>query len=325
MGNGILQSGAALGAVLTPGIVVALVRLTGSWQAPFLAVGSLGLVWVGLWFISVRSRTLGPLPPEGTQSKPTLLPHPERRTPLPFSLFARRFVALVITVITINVAWHFFRAWLPLFLQKQLHYSEEQTAGFLTLYYIAADAGSITAGLATLLILRFGLPVFRGRMIVFLGFAVLTALSVLAAILPSGPLLLVVLLVVAFGCLGVFPNYYAFSQDLTTRHQGKLTGVLGCSCWMAMALLHEVVGNVVKAYESYRIGIAIAGLMPLVAFAALVLLWGKTPTQPTIDMATDTTESADRPLESADEHIQSGAAPVAFAPAAPLEDRVAPE
>jgi ACS family hexuronate transporter-like MFS transporter len=284
MGNGILQSGAALGALLTPGIVVVLVRWTGSWQAPFLVVGAFGLTWVGLWFVSVRSRTLGPKPPEegvGAASHAAWVIRPgDRQASLPWWLFARRFAALFITVITINIAWHFFRAWLPLFLQKQLGYSEEQTAGFLTLYYIAADAGSISAGFLTLLVLRSGLPVFRGRVIVFLGFALLTALSVVAAVLPGGILLLAVLLLVAFGCLGVFPNYYAFSQDLTTRHQGKLTGVLGCSCWMAMALLHEVVGGVVKAYDSYRFGVAVAGLMPLIGFAALVLLWGKTPQVP---------------------------------------------
>jgi ACS family hexuronate transporter-like MFS transporter len=291
MGNGILQSGAALGAILTPGIVVGLVKWSGSWQAPFLVVGSLGLGWVVLWFLSIRPRTLGPRSPEETVAQtpadaPIMLGSLARPT-LPLGLFVRRFVALVIAVITINIAWHFFRAWLPLFLQRQLGYSEEQAAGFFTLYYIAADAGSIAAGFATLFIIRSGTPVFRGRMIVFLGFAVLTALSLLAAVLPGGPLLLGVLLVIGFGSLGVFPNYYAFSQDLTTRHQGKLTGVLGCSCWMAMALLHEVVGTVVKAYDSYRLGIGIAGLMPLVAFVALVVLWGKTPTAEKPEMLED--------------------------------------
>jgi ACS family hexuronate transporter-like MFS transporter len=193
------------------------------------------------------------------------------------SLFFRRLLALIILVITINLAWHFFRAWLPLFLQEDLGYSEGETAGFLTLYYVAADLGSLSAGVATLYVIRRGLPVHQGRSYVFLGYAVLTATACLAAFLPGGPLLVVVFLVVAFGSLGVFPNYYSFSQELTVRHQGKMTGFLGWTCWMAMGLMQAGVGNFVQAYHSYRVGIALAGLMPLIGFAALVLLWGKTP------------------------------------------------
>ncbi len=46
MGNSILQSGAALGAVVTPGIVLGLTTSTGTWQLPFFAIGAIGLTWV---------------------------------------------------------------------------------------------------------------------------------------------------------------------------------------------------------------------------------------------------------------------------------------
>src|SRR5205823_4128833 len=39
MGNSILQSGAALGAVLTPIIVVVLTTATGTWRYPFMVIG----------------------------------------------------------------------------------------------------------------------------------------------------------------------------------------------------------------------------------------------------------------------------------------------
>jgi ACS family hexuronate transporter-like MFS transporter len=277
MGNSILQSGTALGSVITPGIIYVLVKRWDSWQAPFWVVGAFGLSWVVLWFVSVRPRSLALNRAPAGDDAPVTRPSEVKRPPLPLSLFIRRFACLVIVVIAINAAWHFYRAWLPLFLQKEHGYTEDETMGFASLYYIAADLGSLSAGVATLLIVRRGVPVHRGRVLVYLGFAVLTALSVVAAFVPGGPWLPVVLLVVAFGALGVFPNYYSFSQELTVRHQGKLTGFLGCSCWLAMALLHEVVGNWVKAYGSYRLAVGVAGLMPLVGFLALVLLWGKTP------------------------------------------------
>jgi hypothetical protein len=90
----------------------------------------------------------------------------------------------------------------------------------------------------------------------------------------------------------VFPNYYSFSQDLTFRHQGKVTGTLGCFCWLAMAAWHEFIGQCVQGRGliggpifqgrgSYGPCFVIAGVAPLVGFAALLLLWGPTaPPEP---------------------------------------------
>ena len=100
-------------------------------------------------------------------------------------------------------------------------------------------------------------------------------LSIVAANLPAGPLLLGLFLIIGFAALGMFPNYYSFSQELTVRHQGKLTGALGCVCWLAMSLLHEVVGDSIERTGSYTTSVAVAGLAPLLAVAALVLFWGR--------------------------------------------------
>src|SRR5262249_53124411 len=118
-------------------------------------------------------------------------------------------------------------------------------------------------------------PVTRSRVLLFFACALLTTLSVVAAFLPPGPLLLGVLLTVGFGALGLFPNYYSFSQDLTMRHQGKLTGALGCTTWLAMALLHELVGDSIKRTGSCSQGVALAGLVPLLGLVALLGFWGK--------------------------------------------------
>ena len=44
-----------------------------------------------------------------------------------------------------------------------------------------------------------------------------------------------------------------------------------------MYLLHEVVGESVKATGHYETGVALAGLAPLVGFVVLLTLWGRTP------------------------------------------------
>jgi ACS family hexuronate transporter-like MFS transporter len=57
LGNGIFNSGAAIGAVLTPLIVPRLALALG-WQSPFLFLGIAGLVWVVAWLAVTRGSRL---------------------------------------------------------------------------------------------------------------------------------------------------------------------------------------------------------------------------------------------------------------------------
>jgi ACS family hexuronate transporter-like MFS transporter len=318
MGNSILQSGAAFGAILTPLIVLALLRGEGTWRYPFLVIGILGVIWVVLWLTRIRREDLEMSHPGqgsslvrilgilivllgieqtvryagffstqailGTKVAVTVVgiatvflwlqDATRDDTRLPRGTFIRRFWVLATLVVTINLTWHYFRAWLPLFLQNQHGYQEKFTFWFILAYYVFTDLGCLTAGFVTLRLTRWGLSVHGSRLAVFTGCAAVTTLSVAAAFLPTGPLLLGVLLLIGFAALGLFPNYYSFSQEITVRYQGKVTGALGCICWLAMSLLHELVGESIKRTQSYSQGMAVAGLFPLIGVAALVFLWG---------------------------------------------------
>lgn len=57
LGNSILQSGASLGAILTPLIITALVAANtepNAWRPPFLIIGGVGVIWVLLWSLVMR-------------------------------------------------------------------------------------------------------------------------------------------------------------------------------------------------------------------------------------------------------------------------------
>src|SRR5262249_16641980 len=81
--------------------------------------------------------------------------------------FLRRLGVLVVVVVVINSTWHFFRAWLPLFLQKQHAYGEGFMNWFMLAYYVSTDAGTLTAGAVTLALVRRGFALHASRLIVF--------------------------------------------------------------------------------------------------------------------------------------------------------------
>jgi ACS family hexuronate transporter-like MFS transporter len=111
----------------------------------------------------------------------------------------------------------------------------------------------------------------------YFGCSMLTALSLLVAVLPASPLLLCLLLLIGFGALGLFPPYYSLSQALTTRHQGKVTGILGFTTWMLTAQIHPLVGKLKDVTHSFKVPVALAAVPPLIGLAALLLFWRDDP------------------------------------------------
>jgi ACS family hexuronate transporter-like MFS transporter len=216
----------------------------------------------------------------------------------------RRFLTLVIVVVSINSTWHYFRVWLPLFLQIGHGYSENVSNSFMSGYYIATDVGAILAGWATLRLTRSGLSVFASRLLVFFICACLTLLSAVAAFLPPGPVLFVVLLIIGFAALGLFPNYYSLTQELTVTHQGKVTGTLTFVTWMVTAQMHDYVGKLIKESGSYSLGVALAGLPPMIAFVALYFLWDRP--KPELEVQPEV-----KPIESAPVRMEPQTAGVA--------------
>ncbi|MSU27890.1 MAG: MFS transporter [Pedosphaera sp.] len=275
MGNSVLQSGASIGAILTPLVMTFMLAgrtEPGVWRQPFLVIGAIGVVWVVGWFALLKKEDFAEAKPEGGSQEPE---GGRQKADVNFlAVFSdRRFWALVVVVAAINVCWQIVRAWLPKFLIEGKGYLEADALRFNSLYYIATDIGCLAAGAAALWLVKRGWDVHRSRVTVFGVCALLTSLTALAAHLPRGWALLGVLLVVAAASLGLFPCYYSFSQELSTKHQGKVTGILGTVAWATSSPCQKYFGRLADQTGSFNEGIALAGLTPLIGFAALILLW----------------------------------------------------
>ncbi len=282
-GNSLFQSGTAFGAVVTPLVVLAIVKwaaangVSDAWRIPFRIIGSLGLVWVAVWFLTIPGRVVRQSPEPNEEGAAT-------RGRFVDVLRDQRFWALAGVVVAINLTWHGYRTWLPLFLQDQRHYSLEQMSEFTTLYYLVADVGSWTVGLITLILCRRGIGIHLSRMIAFLACAVLTFATVCVPFLPNNWLLQAALLAVAFGALGLFPTYFALSQELSNQHQGKVTGILGACAHGALAVTYPMEGWVCRATHSYEWVLGGIGVFPLLALLLVLWLWPKDgPSPPTGD------------------------------------------
>lgn len=267
LGNSILQSGASIGAIITPFVVLACrTDQPGNWPYPFLIVGLVGLVWVVPWLLLIRGRDL---------PRPASLPPEATPPPVHVGGFVRKLIVCLVVVIAINITWQYFRAWNVLYLTEYHGYDTQFTQLFSAAYYLAADVGCIGVGLLVRVLTRRQWDVHHARVLSFALCCVLTLAGFAVAVLPANWMLLGAMLVVAAGSLGLFPTYYALSQDLSRQHQGKLSGLFGCAAWVSSAVMQEFVGKHIEATKQYSLAIQLAAVAPLVALVVLWFVWPK--------------------------------------------------
>jgi len=266
MGNSVLQSGASIGAVITPQLMKLLMtEEPGSWRTVFVVVGASGFLWVAAWLIFLRPRDLAPAHTAVVAGDSSEL----------WSILrSGRFWAVALLILGTQTVWHIYRVWLMKFLQTGRGYGEKAALNINSFYFIATDIGCILAGVVSLWIVRHrGKTPHDARRIVYAGACGLTSLSVFIPVLGNGWPLLVTLLLIGAGALALFPCYYSFVQELSPTHVGRLTGLLSMWVWAITSPLHRFFGLLVDYWKNYDVGLVVAGLAPWIGVAAMALLW----------------------------------------------------
>ena len=277
MGNSVLQSGASLGAIITPQIMKLLMtEQPGSWRTTFIAVGAVGFLWVILWFFCLRPRDLERLP------EPDEKPAPKgAAVGLGTILVSGRFWAVALLIVGAQTVWHIYRVWLMKFLATGRGYEERAALDFNSVYFLATDIGCLVAGAVSLwLIRRYSSSAHDARRTVYTGACMLTSLSVLLPWLDKGWPLLATLLLIGAGALALFPCYYSFVQELSSSHVGRLTGLLSLWVWGVTSPLHSAFGLLIDRTHSYDAGLVLAGLAPWLGVFAMKFLWRKAEISP---------------------------------------------
>lgn len=264
-GNGLLQSGASLGAIVTPLIMGALMtQQLSTWRVPFQVVGAVGLLWIVPWLILLKREDLPPARAASDQTTTGFFRD---------VVFSRRMLIVLFVITCINTTWQILRAWLPKILQEGRGYTEAHALYFNSAWFAATDVGCLGAGALAAWLARRHLSVHAARIAVFAACGLLCALCVFVPWLGKGWLLLSVLALAGAGALGVFPIYHAFTQDISGTHQGKITGLAGVVTWLVVGQMQNLFGRLADRTGSFDLGLALASLLPALTVIPLWLLW----------------------------------------------------
>ena len=273
----IFNSGAALGSVIAPPLIVYL-QLTYGWQTTFLVTGSLGLIWLALWLwvyqppLEHRWMSAG--------ERQLLLDSASIESKAPASSYKtllrhRPTWAIVLARVLTDPVWWLYITWLPLYFNKVHGLDMKQIAWFASIPYLAADAGSLIGGGASGYLMARGWSVNRARKTVIVISAALMCCGLGVAALSDPMQILAVISVVTFGFQAWINNVQTLPSDyFRQQNVASIAGLGGLGAGVGAIIFTLCTGWVVDHIGYGPILIA-AGILPALGTVVLFALGGQ--------------------------------------------------
>jgi ACS family hexuronate transporter-like MFS transporter len=170
LATGIFNAGVNAASVIGPPLFIALSARYG-WRACFVAVSSIGFLWLLAW--STAYRTPQSVPRQS--GKPTL--HPTWRY--------RQAWGFIIGKTLVDPSFFFMLFWLPLYFRDARNLDMNQIGWALPSIYFASGLGSVMAGWSSGFLLRRGWSKRRARIMIMLACAAVIPCAILAALAGS--------------------------------------------------------------------------------------------------------------------------------------------
>jgi ACS family hexuronate transporter-like MFS transporter len=289
LGMAIFNSGAALGSVVAPPLIVFL-ALEYGWQATFLVTGSLGFLWLAIWWLFYRTPDEHPwltasereliragqelgdgllIPGETTHATNARgIRSPSPNAPTWRELLRHRPVwGIVAARFFTDPVWWLYLTWLPLYLANERGFSLKEIAMFAWAPYLAADAGSLLGGWLSGHLIARGWSADRARKGVILGGAVLMPVGALAAFASDPMVALALIGVVLFAFQAWINNVQTLPSDFFPARAVASVGI-------GSMIFVFATGAVVDRF-SYTPVLVAAGVLAPIGTLALFVLAGR--------------------------------------------------
>jgi ACS family hexuronate transporter-like MFS transporter len=273
-GMAIFNSGAAIGSVVAPPLIVWL-SLTYNWQTTFIVTGSLGFVWLLLWllfyqtpdrhkWLSDQERQLildgqrtEPIPGAATNE---LAAAPRWRELLRY----RQVWAIVLARFLTDPVWWLYISWLPKYLADARGFSLIKIGLFAWVPYVAADAGSLSGGWLSGYLIGRGWSVDRARKVVILIAALLMPAGILAAFAHDAMVALALIGVVLFGFQVWINNVQTLPSDFfSDKAVASVAGLGGTGAGVGSMIFIFGTGWVVDHFSYVPVLVTAGVLAPL--------------------------------------------------------------
>lgn len=269
------QMGTSVGNMIAPPLVVFCILWWG-WQSAFIVTGALSLVWALMWWFGYRTpgehRRLSAKERahiEEGRAADDVTGKPANRTEV---LKSRSFWAIAVPRFLAEPAWQTFNFFIPLYLVAVWNLDLKSIALWAWLPFLAADFGSLAAGLLPPFLMRKGATLLASRKIT-MTIGALCMIGPAAIGLAGSPGI-----AIALFCVGGFAHQMLNGALITlcsdvfdTRTVATASGMAGTFAWIGGMLFTFLIGQSADLFGYNPLFVALAGL-DLIAAAVLWLL-----------------------------------------------------
>lgn len=283
-GMAIFNSGAAIGSVVAPPLIVWL-SLNYGWQTTFLVTGALGFVWLVLWLFFYETPDRHPwlgqqehdLIREGQRAgdlSPALETNATARLGWRELLRYKQVWAIVLARFLTDPIWWLYISWLPKYLADARGFSLVKIGLFAWVPYVAADAGSLSGGWLSGYLIGRGWSVDRARKVVILIAALLMPAGIFAAFAHDAMVALALIGVVLFGFQVWINNVQTLPSDFfSDKAVASVAGLGGTGAGIGSMIFILSTGWVVDHF-SYVPVLVVAGVLAPLGTLVLFALSG---------------------------------------------------
>jgi ACS family hexuronate transporter-like MFS transporter len=282
-GMAIFNSGAAIGSIVAPPLIVFL-QVTFGWQTTFIVTGTLGFIWLALWLLFYQAPDRHPwltseehqLIREGQRSEGESDSTAESSVSTRWRdlLQHRQVWGIVVARFLADPVWWLYITWLPKYLADARGFSLVKIGLFAWVPYVAADAGSLLGGWLSGFLIGRGWSVDRARKAVIAFAALLMPAGVFAAFVNNPMVALALIGVVLFGFQVWINNVQTMPSDFfPARAVASVAGLGGVGAGIGSMIFIFTTGWVVDHF-SYTPVFVTAGLLAPLGTIALFLLAG---------------------------------------------------
>lgn len=284
LAQGIFNSGASIGNVIAPVIIVYLYAQFG-WKSTYIILGALGLLWVIPWFILNKAK------PEDhpwiTDEEKNLILNDrienndvanedDESLSVTQILSYKQPWGILLCRFFIEPIWWFFAGWMPIYLNSKFGLSIEEIGNTMWISYLMAAAGGILGGMFTEAIIK-RTSVDSGRKASIVLGALLIIISFVSIILyvnDSNYMTFIYLAGLAlFGFQFAIGNIQTLSSDLFKGPSvGTLAGLAGTVAAFSPIIMNWFIGRITEGGSYTPAFIAITVSVVLAVLAVFILI-----------------------------------------------------
>ena len=282
LAQGIFNSGAAIGGIVSPLIIAYLFLLFDSWQATFITIGALGFLWLIPWLILYKS---------GPETHPWLDPaerdyilNGQRNTetnseatyaPGSAEILSRKESwGVIMASFFLDPIWWLFVGWLPLYLSETYGFGVKEIGLYAWVPYVGAMFGAWFGGLLANNRISAGWTVNKTRKFVIGLGGLIMLVSLLMTIKAASPVVAVLLMAaILFGFQTAVGNIQTLPSDFYNgKSVASLAGFAGTAAKLAVVGLNFLIP--VITVNSYAPAFAVGAALAILSVLSVWILCG---------------------------------------------------